>query len=93
MKILVISLGWNNLKIVRDSKLLKGLDHNTWAYFVHSYYIKPKNRKIIVAKSDYGLEFPAIIESKKLFGTQFHPEKSGDVGMIMLRNFLRECEK
>ncbi len=86
-------MGWNNLKIVRDSKLLKGLDHNTWAYFVHSYYIKPKNRKIIVAKSDYGLEFPAIIESKKLFGTQFHPEKSGDVGMIMLRNFLRECEK
>lgn len=86
-------MGWNNLKIVKDSKLLQGLDNDTWVYFVHSYRAKPKDRKLVVAKSDYGLEFPAAIEYKNLFGTQFHPEKSGQVGTVMLRNFLRECEK
>ena len=86
-------MGWNNLKMVRDSKLMKGLNDNTWVYFVHSYRTKPKDSRVVVAKSDYGSEFPATIEYKNLFGTQFHPEKSGDVGMIMLKNFLRECEK
>jgi glutamine amidotransferase len=86
-------MGWNNLKMVRDSKLMKGLNDNTWVYFVHSYRTKPKDSKVVVAKSDYGSEFPAAIEYKNLFGTQFHPEKSGDVGMVMLKNFLRECEK
>ena len=86
-------MGWNNLKMVRDSKLLKGLKDNAWVYFVHSYRAKPKDSKVVVAKSDYGLEFPAVVEYKNLFGTQFHPEKSGDVGIVMLENFLRECKK
>lgn len=86
-------MGWNNLKMVRDSKLMKGLNDDTWVYFVHSYRTKPKDSKVVVAKSDYGLEFPATIEYKNLFGTQFHPEKSGDVGTVILKNFLRECEK
>ncbi|MFQ5941582.1 MAG: imidazole glycerol phosphate synthase subunit HisH [Nitrososphaerales archaeon] len=86
-------MGWNNLKMIRDSKLLKGLNDNDWVYFVHSYSAKPKDSKIVVAKSDYGLEFPAVIEYENLYGTQFHPEKSSNVGMVMLKNFLRECEK
>lgn len=86
-------MGWNNLKMVRDSKLLRGLNDNNWVYFVHSYYAIPKDSKIIVANSDYGLEFPTVIEDENLFCTQFHPEKSADVGMMMLKNFLRECEK
>jgi glutamine amidotransferase len=86
-------MGWNNLKMVRDSKLLKGLKDKTWVYFVHSYRAKPKDSKVIVARSDYGVEFPAVIEYRNLFGTQFHPEKSGDVGTVILKNFLRECEK
>ncbi|MEM2760272.1 MAG: imidazole glycerol phosphate synthase subunit HisH [Nitrososphaerales archaeon] len=86
-------MGWNNLKIVRDSKLLKGVNDNAWAYFVHSYRIRPRNSNIVVAKSDYWLAFPAVIEYKNLFGTQFHPEKSGDVGVKILENFLNECDK
>lgn len=86
-------MGWNNLKIVRNSKLLKGLKNNIWVYFVHSYRAKPKDRGVVVAKSDYGLEFPAVIERRNLFGTQFHPEKSGDVGMEILKNFLQVCEE
>jgi glutamine amidotransferase len=86
-------MGWNNLKIVRDSKLLKGLKDNAWVYFVHSFRAKPKDGKVVVAKSEYGSEFPAVIEYKNLFGTQFHPEKSGDIGTVMLKNFLKECEE
>lgn len=86
-------MGWNNLKIVKESKLLKGLKDDTWVYFVHSFRAKPKDGKVVVAKSEYGSEFPAVVEYKNLFGTQFHPEKSGDIGAVMLKNFLKECEK
>ena len=92
-KVKIPHMGWNNLKIVRESKLLYGLKDNAWVYFVHSYRARPKDKNIVVANSEYGTEFPAVIEQKKLFGTQFHPEKSGDVGAVMLKNFLRECER
>lgn len=92
-KVKIPHMGWNNLKIVGESKLLHGLKDNAWVYFVHSYRTRPKNKKIVVANSEYGAEFPAAIEQKNLFGTQFHPEKSGDVGAIMLKNFLHECQR
>lgn len=85
-------MGWNNLKIVKESKFLKGLQDNTWVYFVHSYRTRPKDRSLVTAKSEYGLEIPAVVEYKNLFGTQFHPEKSGKKGEVMLKNFLKECE-
>lgn len=86
-------MGWNNLKLMGKSKLLRGLDDNVWVYFVHSYRAKPRNDELVVARSEYGLEFPAAIEYRNLFGTQFHPEKSGEIGSVMLKNFLRECEQ
>lgn len=86
-------MGWNNLDIKKSSKLLEGVANDSWVYFVHSYRIKPKNEEIIVADSDYGIDVPAVIEKENLFGTQFHPEKSGKVGSIMIKNFLRECNK
>ena len=92
-KVKIPHMGWNNLKLVGESKLLKGLNNNTWVYFVHSYHARPKNKNIVVANSEYGTEFPAAIEHENLFGTQFHPEKSGDIGAVMLKNFLRECER
>ncbi len=92
-KVKIPHMGWNNLKIVGKSKLLKGLNDNAWVYFVHSYRTRPKNMNIVVANSEYGTEFPAVIEHENLFGTQFHPEKSGDIGAVMLKNFLRECER
>ena len=92
-KMKVPHMGWNNLQIKRSSKLLDGVNDGSWVYFVHSYRAKPKIDEVIVADSDYGISVPAVIEKKNLFGTQFHPEKSGDIGSIMINNFLRECKK
>ena len=86
-------MGWNDLRIKKQNKLLEGVKEGSWVYFVHSYRAKPKNPDIIKADSDYGISVPAVIESGSLFGTQFHPEKSGKVGSIMINNFLRECKK
>jgi len=86
-------MGWNDLQIKKPSKLLEGIKSGSWVYFVHSYRVKPKNAEIIKADSDYGISVPAVVENGPLFGTQFHPEKSGKVGSIMIKNFLRECKK
>ena len=86
-------MGWNDLQIKKPSILLEGIKDGSWVYFVHSYRVKPKNGDIIKADSDYGISVPAVIENNTLFGTQFHPEKSGKVGSIMIKNFLRVCKK
>lgn len=86
-------MGWNNIQIEKSSKILEGVPNQSWVYFVHSYRVKPKNDNVIVAESDYGIKVPAVIESKNFFGTQFHPEKSGNIGSVMIENFLRECKK
>ena len=86
-------MGWNSLEINRDSKILDGVNSGSWVYFVHSYRIKPKNNDLIIADTDYGIKIPAVIEENNFIGTQFHPEKSGKVGAIMIKNFLRECTK
>ena len=86
-------MGWNNLEIKKTSSFLEGIQSGSWVYFVHSYTIKPKNQEVIVADSDYGINVPAVVEKGNLFGTQFHPEKSGKAGSIMIKNFLRECKK
>ena len=86
-------MGWNDLQIERPSKILEDIPNNSWAYFVHSYRVKPKNAQVVVADSDYGIKIPAVIEYKNFFGTQFHPEKSANIGSQMIRNFLRECKK
>lgn len=87
-------MGWNNIAITnRDSKLLRGVSDGSWVYFVHSYYVIPTDKKIVAANSMYGNVIPALIENGNLFGTQFHPEKSGVVGAIMIKNFLKECTR
>lgn len=86
-------MGWNDLQIKKPSLLLEGVKNGSWVYFVHSYRAKPKNNEIVKADSDYGISVPAVIENGTLFGTQFHPEKSGKVGAIMIKNFLRACKK
>ncbi len=86
-------MGWNSLTIRKSSPLLDGVQEHSWVYFVHSYRVKPKNYDIVIADSDYGIEVPAVINKGNLYGTQFHPEKSGKVGSIMISNFLRECKK
>ncbi len=86
-------MGWNSLEIKTQSKFLEGVEDGAWVYFVHSYRAKPKSNDVIVADSDYGIKVPAVIEQANFLGTQFHPEKSGQVGSLMIKNFLRECKK
>ena len=86
-------MGWNNLEIKKSGKILEGVKDDDWVYFVHSYRVKPANNDVITAESDYGIKVPAVVEQGNFFGTQFHPEKSGKVGKIMIQNFLNVCKK
>jgi imidazole glycerol-phosphate synthase subunit HisH len=93
-KVKVPQIGWNNLRIVkRASNLLKGIPQDSWVYFVHSYRIEPEDKNLIAAIADYGSILPVVIERSNLFGTQFHPEKSGKVGAQIVKNFIKICEK
>jgi glutamine amidotransferase len=93
-KVKVPHMGWNNLEINgRGSNLLQGIKDGSWVYFTHSYRIVPKNESVVVANSEYGISIPAAIEKGNLFGTQFHPEKSGGIGAIMVKNFLKVCSR
>ncbi|KAG2474770.1 MAG: Imidazole glycerol phosphate synthase subunit HisH [Nitrosopumilales archaeon] len=86
-------MGWNNIEIKKPSRILEGIKDGSWVYFVHSYRAKPKNEDFVVADSDYGIKIAAVVEKRNYFGTQFHPEKSGKIGSVMINNFLRECKK
>jgi len=86
-------MGWNNLEIIKPGKILNGVENNSWVYFVHSFRVKPASSKVITAESDYGIKVPAVVEQDNFFGTQFHPEKSGKVGSLMIKNFLEECKR
>jgi imidazole glycerol-phosphate synthase subunit HisH len=93
-KVKVPHIGWNNLRIVkRESNLLKGIPQDSWVYFVHSYHIEPEDKNLIAAIADYGSMLPVVIERSNLFGTQFHPEKSGKIGAQIVKNFIKICEK
>ena len=81
-------MGWNSLKINPDSKLLKGIPEDTYVYFVHSYYLKAKHIEDVAATTDYIVPVYAAVEHDNIFATQFHPEKSGDVGLEILKNFV-----
>jgi glutamine amidotransferase len=93
-KVKVPHIGWNNLNITnRSSKLLSGVQNESWVYFVHSYRIVSQEKEITMASTEYGTKFPVVIEKGNVFGTQFHPEKSGVVGEKIIRNFIGVCIK
>ncbi|MBU4407065.1 MAG: imidazole glycerol phosphate synthase subunit HisH [Candidatus Altiarchaeota archaeon] len=79
-------MGWNSIK-PGESKLLGGIKPGDYFYFVHSYYPVPEGN-VVAATTDYGVEFPSVIERDSVFATQFHPEKSGEPGLRVLKNFL-----
>ena len=81
-------MGWNSLELKRTDGIFKGLQENPYVYFVHSYYLKAEERQLVSAQTEYGVKIDAAIQRGNAFATQFHPEKSGRVGLQMLRNFM-----
>lgn len=86
-------MGWNTLEIVKPSELLEGIAEGTYVYFVHSLYPMSNDPSIVVSKTNYGITFTSTVEGKNIYGTQFHPEKSGEVGLQILRNFAKTVAK
>jgi glutamine amidotransferase len=84
----VPQMGWNSIEVEREHQFLSGVSSGAYVYFVHSYITKPKDKKTILATTEYCTRFPSVIAKGAVVGTQFHPEKSGEVGLQMLRNFV-----
>ncbi len=80
-------MGWNNVKIVRRPPILSAVPDDSFFYFVHSYYVVPDDRDVIAAKTDYGVNFTSMIWKDNVFATQFHPEKSQNLGLKVLAGF------
>ena len=82
-------IGWNQLKIQKESMLLEGVEDKSFFYFVHSYHADPEDKEIVLATTDYGREFVSAIEKDNIFALQFHPERSGEIGLKILENFCK----
>lgn len=85
-------MGWNNVRVKRDCPLFSGSAKEPYVYFVHSYYAPEISEEWTVATCEYGVTFTAAVQRGNVFGTQYHPEKSGDAGLAMLQGFLRYKE-
>jgi imidazole glycerol-phosphate synthase subunit HisH len=81
-------IGWNEINIVKESKIFKNLDKNPHMYFVHSYEFIPDDKSVISATTDYSTNIVCAVEKENIFGTQFHPEKSDKLGLKLINNFL-----
>ena len=81
-------IGWNQIKIIKDSKIFKDIENNSHMYFVHSYEFIPNNKDVISATTEYSSNIVCSIEKENIFGTQFHPEKSDKMGLKIIKNFL-----
>ena len=81
-------IGWNEINIVKESKILQNIENNSHMYFVHSYEFIPNDKNVISATTDYSSDIVCSIEKENIFGTQFHPEKSDKIGLNLIKNFL-----
>lgn len=81
-------MGWNSLHLTNDGRLFRGIEEGAYVYFVHSYYLKAKDEAIVKATTEYSTHIHASVEKGNVFACQFHPEKSSDVGMQILKNFV-----
>jgi glutamine amidotransferase len=80
-------MGWNNITISRRPPILNGIEDEAFFYFVHSFYVVPHNRDVIATTTDYGVRFTSMVWKDNIFATQFHPEKSQEIGLRILKNF------
>jgi glutamine amidotransferase len=81
-------MGWNTVTIVKPTVLFNNMENPFYCYFVHSYYPVPTDRSVVYAETTYGVKFASVVAKHNIFGTQFHPEKSGSQGLILLENFF-----
>ena len=81
-------IGWNQINIVKESKIFKDIENNSHMYFVHSYEFIPNDNSVIAATTDYSSNIVCAIEKENIFGTQFHPEKSDKTGLKIIDNFI-----
>lgn len=81
-------MGWNSLRLINDGRLFRGLDDESYVYFVHSYYLKAADERIVKATTEYSTLIHAAVEQGNVFACQFHPEKSSDTGLHILKNFV-----
>ena len=85
-------IGWNSLHLQNQGKLFEGIGEGAFVYFVHSYYLRAEDEKIVKASAEYGVQIHASVEQGNVFACQFHPEKSSSVGLQILRNFAKAGE-
>lgn len=88
LKYKVPHTGWNQIKIAKESKLMKNIKDLSEVYFVHAYHLKTSNQSIILNETDYEYNFPSAFEVNNIYGVQYHPEKSHDLGATILKNFI-----
>lgn len=81
-------MGWNDIEVVKDSRILHNIGENPFVYFVHSYYLNASDESVASAYTNYGERLGIAVEKDNVFATQFHPEKSGETGMKILKNFI-----
>ena len=81
-------IGWNQINIVKESKIFKNIKNNSHMYFVHSYEFIPNDKSVISSTTDYSTKIVCSVEKENLFGTQFHPEKSDQIGLQIIENFI-----
>ena len=84
----VPQIGWNQVQIKNQSRLFEDIPDGSFFYFLHGYYIAPANQDLIIATTEYGISYPSVIEQGNIYAVQFHPEKSGDIGLKLLQNWI-----
>ena len=89
----VPQIGWNTVWFKYDHPLLDGVPNASYFYFVHSYYVEPSNAEMTLGTTDYGIDFASIVAHENIVATQFHPEKSADMGLRLYANFARIVER
>jgi len=88
----VPQMGWNSIKIKKQSPYYEGVENGSMMYFVHSYYVVPDDASVIATTTEYGADFCSSVAKDNIFGVQFHIEKSGEIGLKVLDNFARSCK-
>jgi imidazole glycerol-phosphate synthase subunit HisH len=92
-KVKIPHMGWNTIQKVKQNELFEGINDGAYVYFVHSLFPVPADMSIVCTQTEYSETFTSAVASKNIYGTQFHPEKSGDIGLKILRNFAKAVSR